>query len=98
MADTEDLYRVVFAGNLTGDFPLNTTKQCIGKGFRLPLKKVERIFNGSETIRRICFRHGPRPGAIVPDRRKLASRRAVDIEALKQFGDFPGISVKKEAA
>jgi hypothetical protein len=136
MSEAEDLYRVVFAGNLTGDFSLERTKTRFGKVFRLTPVKVERIFNGSDiilksnvaedkamefavklaeigcetyiemvpnetnqleekrtTIRRIRFRRGPRPGAIVPDRRLLASRRAEDIEALASKGNFPGITV-----
>jgi hypothetical protein len=136
MSETEDLYRVVFAGNLTGDFSLERTKTRFGKVFRLTPVKVERIFNGSDivlksnvtedkamefavklaeigcetyievvpnetnqleekrtTTRRIRFRRGPRAGAIVPDRRLLASRRATDIEALASKGNFPGITV-----
>ena len=140
----EDLYRVVFAGNLTGDFPLDKTKVRFGKAFRLPPQKVERIFNGSEitlksnitegramdfavklaeigcetyielvpsdadqldpnfverrkTIRRIRFRRGPRPGAIVPDRRLLTSRRKADLDALERTGDFPGNTVRERA-
>jgi hypothetical protein len=46
-----------------------------------------------KTIRRIRFRRGPRPGAIVPDRRLLASRRASDLEMLEKTGDFPGNTV-----
>lgn len=136
MSDSEDLYRVVFAGNITGDFSLDQTKARFGKAFRLSADKVERIFNGKEvtlkknmdedvamdfavklaeigcetyiemmptdgetyeerrkTIRRIRFRRGPRPGAIVPDRRLLSSRRAADLEMLEKTGDFPGNTV-----
>ncbi|MBO6556098.1 MAG: hypothetical protein JJ934_11720 [Pseudomonadales bacterium] len=139
MSDSEDLYRVVFAGNITGDFSLDRTKTRFGKTFRLSADKVERIFNGKEitlkrnlseagamdfavklaeigcetyiemmptegenfeelrkTIRRIRFRRGPRPGAIVPDRRLLPSRRAADIEMLERTGDFPGNTVSPE--
>jgi hypothetical protein len=46
-----------------------------------------------KTILRRRFRRGPRPGAIVPDRRLLVSRRAEDIEALTTKGNFPGMSV-----
>ncbi len=49
-----------------------------------------------KTIRRIRFRRGPRPGAIVPDRRLLASRRATDLEMLEKTGDFPGNTVTPE--
>lgn len=140
MSEAEDLYRVVFAGNLTGDFSLERTKTRFGKVFRLKPTKVERIFNGTEiilksdvskdkamtfavklaeigcetyiemvpneenqleekrkTIRRIRFRRGPRPGAIVPDRRLLTSRRAKDIEGLANKGNFPGITVGPES-
>jgi len=140
MSNTEDLYRVVFAGNLTGDYSLERTKTRFGKVFRLTPAKVERIFNGNDiilksnvaedkamvfavklaeigcetyievvpndtnhleekrtTIRRIRFRRGPRPGAIVPDRRLLISRRAEDIEALASKGNFPGITVGPES-
>ena len=139
MSDSEDLYRVVFAGNITGDFSLDRTKDRFGKAFRLSEDKVERIFNGKEitlkrnlseegamdfavklaeigcetyielmptegenfeerrkTIRRIRFRRGPRPGAIVPDRRLLPSRRASDMEMLERTGDFPGNTVSPE--
>lgn len=141
MTESEDLYRVVFAGNLTGDFTPDQTKLRFGKAFRLSPDKVERVFNGREitlksnmsedkamdfavklaeigcetyielvpdeanadfeerrkTIRRIRFRRGPRPGAIVPDRRLLASRRKADLDALEKYGDFPGNTVKEGA-
>ncbi len=139
MSEAEELYRVVFAGNLTGDYNLDRTKARFGKVFRLPAKRVDRIFNGREitlksnmteeksmefavrlaeigcetyieivpsdddkyeekrkTIRRIRFRRGPRPGAIVPDRRLLASRRAEDLTSLEKNGDFPGNTVRPE--
>lgn len=133
----EELYQVVFAGNITGDFSMEQTKTRFGKAFKLTLPKVERIFSGKEftlkknmtedkamdfavklaeigcetyielmpvegaehfeerrkTIRRIRFRRGPRPGAIVPDRRLLPSRRKADIIALEKHGDFPGNTV-----
>ena len=50
MSDAEDLYRVVFAGNLTGDYSLERTKARFGKVFRLTPVKVERIFNGKDII------------------------------------------------
>jgi hypothetical protein len=143
MTDSEDLYRVVFAGNLTGDYTPEQTRLRFGKVFRLSAKKVERIFNGKEitlksnmtedkamdfavklaeigcetyielvpsdeaqrdpnfverrkTIRRIRFRRGPRPGAIVPDRRVLASRRHADLDQLEKYGDFPGNTVRPD--
>lgn len=43
--------------------------------------------------RRVKFRRGPRPGAIVPDRRLTPSRRKTDLELLEQKGDFPGNTV-----
>ena len=135
--ETEDLYQVVFAGNITGDFSRERTKQRFSKAFKLPMPRVERIFSGAEitlkknmtedkamdfavklaeigcetyiemmateealgfeerrkTIRRIRFRRGPRPGAIVPDRRLLASRRKADLVALEKYGDFPGNTI-----
>lgn len=141
MAENEDLFRVVFAGNLTGDYTPEQTRLRFGKVFRLSPKKVERVFNGKEitlksnmteekamdfavklaeigcetyielvpkeeaerdpnfverrkTIRRIRFRRGPRPGAIVPDRRLLTSRRQSDLAELEKYGDFPGNTVK----
>ncbi len=139
MPDSEDLYRVVFAGNITGDFSLARTKTRFGKVFKLDAARVDRIFKGGEitlkrnltedgamdfavklaevgcetyiemmptegesfeerrkTIRRIRFRRGPRPGAIVPDRRLKASRRASDLELLEKTGDFPGNTVSPE--
>ena len=47
-----------------------------------------------KTIRRKRFRRGPRPGAIVPDRRELPSRRKIDMIMLEKHGDFPGNTVK----
>lgn len=139
MSESEDLYRVVFAGNLTGDFSLDRTKTRFGKVFRLTPERVEKVFNGGEitlkgnmtedkamdfavklaeigcetyiesmpgdaqdfeekrkTIRRIRFRRGPRPGAIVPDRRLLISRRKDDLLDLEKYGDFPGRTVTPE--
>ena len=139
MSETEDLYRVVFAGNLTGDFSLDRTKARFGKVFRLSPDRVDKVFNGNEitlkgnmtedkamdfavklaeigcetyiesmptehqdfeekrkTIRRIRFRRGPRPGAIVPDRRLLISRRQADLQDLEKYGDFPGKTVNPD--
>ncbi len=141
MSDPEAQFRVVFAGQLTGDYTPDQTKARFGKVFRLTPDKVDRIFSGKEftlkknltvdgamdfavklaeigcetyielipdesspeadpnfverrkTIRRIRFRRGPRPGAIVPDRRLLASRRKKDLELLEKTGDFPGRTV-----
>ncbi len=50
-----------------------------------------------KSIRRLRYRRDPRPGAVVPDRRKLASRRAIDLQLLERDGDFPGNTVKKGA-
>lgn len=134
----EDLFRVVFAGQITGDFSLTETKARFARAFKLTPAKTERFFSGRDvvlksgmpeskamdfavrlaeigcetyietvpnepnfeerrsTIRRIRFRRGPRPGAIVPDRRKVPSRRADDIKMLQQTGDFPGNTVGPE--
>ena len=134
----EDLFRVVFAGQITGDFSLTQTKARFAKAFKLAPAKAERFFSGKEvvlrsgmsedkamdfavklaeigcetyieivpnepnfeerrkTIRRIRFRRGPRPGAIVPDRRKVASRRGDDLRLLQSTGDFPGNTVGPE--
>lgn len=46
-----------------------------------------------KAVRRLRFRRGPRPGAIVPDRRKLPSRRKADLIMLERYGDFPGNTV-----
>ena len=144
MSESEDQYRVVFAGNLTGDFPLDRTKTRFAKVFKLAPDRVDRIFSGKEftlksklseadamdfamklaeigcetyietvptsgpmmdpnfvdkrtTIRRVRFRRPPRPGAIVPDRRNLASRRKIDLEQLEKYGSFPGQTVGPEA-
>jgi hypothetical protein len=142
MNESEELYRVVFAGQITGDYPLAKTKQRFGKVFKLEPDKVDKVFNGREitlksnisedramdfavklaeigcetyievvpskealgfeerrkTIRRIQFRRGPRPGAIVPDRRLTPSRRTVDLEALETQGHFPGMSIQSGQA
>lgn len=122
----EVLFRVVFNGNTTGEFDLETTKQKFQKLFRIDAKRVERIFASKEIIlkdkitesvamnyairlaeigcecyiedvpsdddisrqpgfverrrgeRRVRFRRGPRPGAIVPDRRLNPGRRKSD--------------------
>ncbi len=131
----DDLYRVVFAGKITGDFTLEKTKARFAKAFKLNAAKAERFFSGREvvlrsnlsedkamefavklaeigcetfieyaqtdpdfeerrtTIRRIRFRRPPRPGAIVPDRRLKASRRADDLKMLEEKGDFPGNTI-----
>ena len=46
-------------------------------------------------IRRIRYRRDPRPDPVVPDRRKLVSRRKVDLILYERDGDFPGNSVPK---
>jgi len=136
MSESEDFFRVVFAGNLTGEYSPERTKTRFGKVFRLPPERVERVFKGNEitlkgnmtedkamdfavklaeigcetyielmptddqdyeekrkTIRRIRYRRGPRPGAIVPDRRLLISRREADLKDLEKYGDFPGKTI-----
>lgn len=122
----ETLYRVVFNGNITGEYDLETTRKKFQRLFRLDEAKVARIFDAKQVIlkdniteavamkyainlaeigcesyieevphpddisrelgfierrvgeRRIRFRRGPRPGAIVPDRRVLVGRRKSD--------------------
>ncbi len=44
----ENNYRVVFAGDLTGEFDLDTTRRRFSKVFRLDKVKVERLFSGPE--------------------------------------------------
>ena len=46
-----------------------------------------------KVVRRKRFRRPPRPGAIVPDRRALPSRRKLDLVMLEKYGDFPGKTV-----
>lgn len=48
-----------------------------------------------KSIRRLRYRRDPRPGAVVPDRRKVPSRRNVDLVLLERDGDFPGNTIKK---
>jgi hypothetical protein len=140
MTEPEEIYRVVFAGNLTGDFPPDVTKARFARAFKLTQKKVDLIFGGKEftlksrlsengamefavklaeigcetyieaiilndpksdpnfvehrrTILRIRFRRGPRPGAIVPDRRFVTSRRQSDLDEFEKYGIFPGITI-----
>lgn len=118
----EVLYRVVFAGVLTGEYDLAATKARFARLFRLDARRTEMLFSGKEYVvknnateevamqlafkiteagcecyvqeitdednldfeekrrkpeRRLRFRRGPRPGAIVPDRR-LDIRRKKD--------------------
>jgi hypothetical protein len=118
----EELYRVVFAGVLTGEYNLQTTKKRFARLFRLDARRTDVLFSGKEYVvknnspediamalamkisevgcecyvqvitdeddvdydekrelgeRRLRFRRGPRPGAIVPDRR-LEIRRKKD--------------------
>ena len=44
----ENKYRVVFAGDLTGEFDLDATKRRFGKVFKLDESKVKRLFSGPE--------------------------------------------------
>ncbi|MDP7674780.1 MAG: hypothetical protein QGI31_08125 [Dehalococcoidia bacterium] len=44
--------------------------------------------------RRRRFRRGPRPGAVIPDRRLKPSNRRIDLFLLERDGDFPGNTVK----
>ena len=43
-----------------------------------------------KSICRLRYRRDPRPGAVVPDRRKVPSRRDIDLKLLERDGDFPG--------
>lgn len=135
---SEQLYRVVFSGGLTGEFDEATAKARFAKLFRLDEKRIKALFSGKEIIiknnlteasameymikvsetgcecyveeileddaeseyeekrrnddRRLRYRRGPRPGAIVPDRR-LRIRRRKDLRhflGLKRHGhDLP---------
>ena len=116
----EEIYRVVFAGVLTGEYDLKTTKKRFGRLFRLDGRRTDVLFSGKEYVvknnvpepiamalatkiaeagcecyvqvvtdeddvdydekreqgeRRLRFRRGPRPGAIIPDRRREIHRR-----------------------
>ncbi len=48
MAD--EMYRVVFAGVLTGEYDLPTTKKRFGRLFRLNAKRTEALFSGKEYV------------------------------------------------
>ena len=50
-----------------------------------------------KSIRRLRYRRDPRPGAVVPDRRKEPSRRNIDLMLPERDGDFPGNTTKKDA-
>lgn len=123
---SEQLYRVVFSGALTGEYEAETAKARFAKLFRLDEKKIKTLFSGKEIViknnlteaaamaymikvsetgcecyveeilhdddegeyeekrrnddRRLRYRRGPRPGAIVPDRR-LRIRRKRDLRS-----------------
>ena len=47
---SDELYRVVFAGVLTGEYDLPTTKKRFGRLFRLNEKRTEALFSGKEYI------------------------------------------------
>lgn len=117
---TEQLFRVLFDGTLTGEFDDATTRRRFGKLFRLDDKKTAVLFSGKEFViknnvtetqamafmirvseagcecyvqempdedepdfeekrktgeRRLRWRRGPRPGAIIPDRRLFIRRK-----------------------
>ncbi len=119
---SEQLFRVVFDGTMTGEYDEATTRKRFAKLFRLDTKKTAALFSGKEYViknnvteavamdfmikvseagcecyvqempdenepdydekrkageRRVRYRPGPRPGAIVPDRR-LKIRRKKD--------------------
>ena len=47
---SDELFRVVFDGSLTGDFELSTAKQRFAKLFRLNKRQIEALFSGKEHI------------------------------------------------
>ncbi len=47
MSDQKN-YRVVFAGDLTGEYDLESTRRRFGKVFKLDETKVKRLFSGAE--------------------------------------------------
>ena len=46
----EQLYRVAFSGNITGEYGLEETKRRFAELFKLPLARAERLFSGKEFI------------------------------------------------
>ena len=47
---SEELFRVVFDGSLTGDFDLREAKRQFAKLFKLSEKKTEALFSGKEYV------------------------------------------------
>lgn len=45
-----ELYRVVFSGNITEEFDLATTKKRFGKVFRLAPRKVDKLFSRQDMV------------------------------------------------
>lgn len=45
-----ELYRVVFSGNITEEFDLATTKKRFAKVFRLAPKKVDKLFSRQDSV------------------------------------------------
>ncbi len=136
--DDEELYRVVFSGQITEEFDLKTTRRRFAKAFRLDAKTTKRLFSHSDhvlrsnvteraatdlaiklmeigcecyvelmplysqqpgfrerrkSVRRLRYRRDPRPGSVV--RRRLPSRRRLDMIQFARGLDFPGSTVKK---
>lgn len=48
----DDLYRVVFAGQITGDYTLKQTKARFAKAFKLTAAIAEKFFSGREIVLR----------------------------------------------
>lgn len=136
--DDQELYRVVFSGQITGEYDLKTTKRRFAKAFRRDAKYTHRVFSGKthavksnvteqaatdfaiklmeigcecyvelmplysqqagfrerrKGVRRLLYRRDPRPGSVV--RRRLPSRRRLDMIQFARGLDFPGRTVKK---
>lgn len=125
---SEELFRVVLTGVLTGEFDEEEAKRRFSKVFKLSGPRLDRLLSGAERViktnisedvamtfmirilecgyesyvqempdgsldfdekrsgseRRQRFRRGPRPGAIVPDRR-LKMRRKRDIRLFDEM-------------
>lgn len=46
--DDEELYRVVFSGQITEEYDLKKTKRRFAKAFRQGAKRTERLFSGAD--------------------------------------------------
>ncbi len=90
---------ITLKSNLTEDGAMDYAVKLAEIGCETYIESVNQGIGYEEerrvTTRRIRFRRGPRPGAIVPDRRRTPSRRKEDLIALEKYGDFPGNSVEE---